>query len=68
MGGEGAAFVLSFVDARSGMGHLVAVETVALHRRSGRYPALVRRLTRRWIAPAGSRGSEGGDLWATRLT
>ena len=28
----------------------------------------VRRLTRRWIAPAGGRGSGGGDLWATRLT
>src|SRR3954466_10148800 len=28
----------------------------------------VRRLTRRWIAPAGGRGSEGGDLGATRLT
>ena len=30
--------------------------------------AKLRRLTRRWIAPAGSRGSGGGDLWATRLT
>jgi hypothetical protein len=29
---------------------------------------MVRRLTRRWIAPAGGRGSGGGDLWATRLT
>ena len=28
----------------------------------------VRRLTRRQIAPAGGRGSGGGDLWATRLT
>jgi hypothetical protein len=28
----------------------------------------VRRLTRRWIAPAGGRGSGGGDLWAARLT
>jgi hypothetical protein len=28
----------------------------------------VRRLTRRWIAPSGGRGSGGGDLWATRLT
>jgi hypothetical protein len=28
----------------------------------------VRRLTRRWIAPAGGRGSGGGDLGATRLT
>ncbi len=28
----------------------------------------MRRLTRRRIAPAGGRGSGGGDLWATRLT
>jgi hypothetical protein len=28
----------------------------------------VRRLTRRWIAPAGGRGSGGGDLVATRPT
>src|SRR5437879_2487155 len=28
----------------------------------------VRRLTRRWIAPSGGRGSGGGDLGATRLT
>jgi hypothetical protein len=28
----------------------------------------VRRLTRRWIAPAGGRGSGGGDLGAARLT
>ena len=28
----------------------------------------VRRLTRRWIAPAGGRGSGGGDLWAARPT
>ena len=28
----------------------------------------VRRLTRRWIAPTGGRGSGGGDLWAARLT
>src|SRR5438094_8271475 len=28
----------------------------------------VRRFTRRRIAPAGGRGSEGGDLGATRLT
>lgn len=28
----------------------------------------VRRFTRRWIAPAGGRGSEGGDLWAARPT
>src|SRR4051794_33569417 len=30
--------------------------------------ATVRRLTRRWIAPSGGRGSGGGDLGATRLT
>ncbi len=29
---------------------------------------MVRRLTRRWIAPSGGRGSGGGDLGATRLT
>src|SRR5437764_521810 len=28
----------------------------------------VRRLTRRWIAPSGGRGSGGGDLGAARLT
>lgn len=36
----GAALVLSMVDGRTGVQHLVAVETAALHRRSGRYPAL----------------------------
>lgn len=28
----------------------------------------MRRLTRRWIAPTGGRGSEGEDLWITHLT
>lgn len=32
--------VLSVVDSRNRVVHLVAVETAALHRRSGRYPAL----------------------------
>ena len=36
----GAALVLSVVDGRTGVVHLVAVEKVALHRRSGRYPTL----------------------------
>lgn len=36
----GAALVLSVVDSRTGAAHLFAVETAALHRRSGRYPAL----------------------------
>lgn len=36
----GAALVLSVVDSRTRVAHLVAVETVALHRRSGRYPSL----------------------------
>jgi hypothetical protein len=36
----GAALVLSVVDTQTGMQHLVAIETAALHRRSGRYPAL----------------------------
>lgn len=36
----GAAQVLSVVDTRSGVLHLVAVEMFALHRRFGRYPAL----------------------------
>ena len=36
----GAALVLSVVDGRTGVLHLVAVEAAALHRRSGRYPAL----------------------------
>jgi hypothetical protein len=35
---------------------------------SARCAETVRRLTRRWIAPAGGRGSGGGDLGATRLT
>jgi hypothetical protein len=35
-----AALVLSVVDTCTGELHLVAVETAALHRRSGRYPAL----------------------------
>lgn len=36
----GAALVLSVVDSRTRVMHLVAVETAALHRRSGRYPSL----------------------------
>ena len=36
----GAALVLSVVDARTGVLHLVPVEMAALHRRTGRYPAL----------------------------
>lgn len=32
--------MLSVVDSRSGVVHLVAMETAALHRHSGRYPAL----------------------------
>src|SRR5262249_34203347 len=32
------------------------------------YIERVRRFTRRWIAPSGGRGSEGGDLWAARPT
>ncbi|MCA1671646.1 MAG: hypothetical protein LC799_05405, partial [Actinobacteria bacterium] len=35
-----AALVLSVVDSRTHVMHLVAVEMAALHRRSGRYPAL----------------------------
>ena len=35
-----AALVLSVVDARTEIVHLVRVEAAALHRRSGRYPAL----------------------------
>ncbi len=35
----GAGIVLPMVDARTGALHLVADETAALHRRSGRYPA-----------------------------
>lgn len=37
---SGAALVLSVVDTRTRESHLVAIETAALHRRSGRYPAL----------------------------
>lgn len=37
---SGAALVLSMVDTRTRESHLVAIETAALHRRSGRYPAL----------------------------
>jgi hypothetical protein len=37
------------------------------HWRAG-CPEIVRRLTRRWIAPAGGRGSGGGDLWDTHPT
>jgi hypothetical protein len=36
----GAILVLSVVDTCTGELHLVPVETAALHRRSGRYPAL----------------------------
>jgi hypothetical protein len=36
----GPALVLSVVDARTHESHLVGVEVAALHRRSGRYPAL----------------------------
>ncbi len=35
-----AALVLSVVDTRTGMLHRVPVETAAMHRRSGLYPAL----------------------------
>ena len=35
-----APLVLSVVDTRTGMLHRVAVETAALHRNSGCYPAL----------------------------
>lgn len=35
-----AALVLSVVDTRTGMLHRVPAEIAALHRRSGRYPAL----------------------------
>lgn len=37
---SGAALVLSVVDTRTRESHLVAIEAAALHRRSGRYPAL----------------------------
>jgi len=33
-----------------------------------RYGETVRRLTRRWIAPTGGRGSGGDDLWDTHPT
>jgi hypothetical protein len=36
----GAALVLSLVDTNTKQLHLVPVEAVPLHRRSGRYPAL----------------------------
>lgn len=32
--------VLSVVDTRTGMQHCVAADTAALHRNSGRYPAI----------------------------
>jgi len=32
------------------------------------YLEIVRRLTRRWIAPTGGRGSGGDDLWDTHPT
>ncbi|MGB8201304.1 MAG: hypothetical protein WCF33_16695 [Pseudonocardiaceae bacterium] len=34
------ALVLGMVDTHTGYRHLVAVEVIPLHRRSGRYPAL----------------------------
>lgn len=37
---SGAALMLSVVDTRTRESHLVAIETAALHHRSGRYPAL----------------------------
>lgn len=37
---SGAALVLSVVDTCTRESHLVPVEAAALHRRSGRYPAL----------------------------
>lgn len=37
---SGAALVVSVVDTCTGEQHLVRVEALALHRRSGRYPAL----------------------------
>jgi hypothetical protein len=37
---SGAVLVLSVVDSRTGEAHRVPIETAALHRRSGRYPAL----------------------------
>ncbi len=35
-----AALLLSMVDGRTRVSHLMATETAALHRHSGRYPAL----------------------------
>lgn len=35
-----AALVVSVVDTRTRVSHLVGVDTAALHRRSGRYPTL----------------------------
>jgi hypothetical protein len=37
---SGHALAIGIVDASTGYRHLVAVEVVALHRRSRRYPAL----------------------------
>lgn len=37
---SGPALVLGIVDTSTGHRHFVAVEEVALHRHSGRYPAL----------------------------
>ena len=37
---SGPALVRSMVDAGTGQRHLVRIEVVPLHRRSGRYPAL----------------------------
>lgn len=36
----GPALVLSLVDTTTQQRHLVPIEAVTLHRRSGRYPAL----------------------------
>jgi hypothetical protein len=37
---SGPALVRSMVDTSTGQRHLVRIEVVPLHRRSGRYPAL----------------------------
>lgn len=37
---RGTVMALSVVDSRDRVGHLVGVQAAALHRRSGRYPAM----------------------------
>jgi hypothetical protein len=57
---------MTFCSVR-GLDLLTQTGRIAAERETG-YAVTVRRLTRRWIAPTGGRGSGGDDLWDTHPT